>query len=414
MAPPAVASKEFPNEAIKVALAQSLVDGSFTDTTYTLYSRRGGEGKVGAPRKVYACSAVLKAVGQHFRAQLDGGFMTNEKLPIDTDSYGYESDSDLDEDEDLDHHIADESEMITDSTAQKTEASRWRPDDASEEPCSEYERIENDHAERETTGRKGKAVATQLCADVVNTNCRYNIVVHDVAANTWQALVYYIYTGKIAFAPLRSQGLQTRADSIRKYSTAHPGLPTPVSPKSIYRLADIVGLDELKKTAEQDIMGKLSIQTIVMEVFSWFSSIKKAKEIVQGRLPHTENVLEAIFQRISSSAEKSENQPGSEVATGSTTTEGVGHLRSSSQPSQSPFAAFLAVPTPLPPSTGAPGVAFGTLAAPANIPGAGATSNGRPTRGLRADNSTVIQPPYPAVFGAFGTPANSSVSRPWA
>lgn len=69
MAPLAITSKEFPNEAIKVALAQSLVDGSFTDTAYTLYSRRIGEGKVGAPRRVYACSAVLKAAGQHFRAR---------------------------------------------------------------------------------------------------------------------------------------------------------------------------------------------------------------------------------------------------------------------------------------------------------------------------------------------------------
>lgn len=50
--------------------------------------------------------------------------MTNEKLPIDTDSYGYESDSDLDEDEDLDRHTADETEMITDSTEKKAEASR--------------------------------------------------------------------------------------------------------------------------------------------------------------------------------------------------------------------------------------------------------------------------------------------------
>lgn len=117
MAYPA-ASRIFPNEAIKVALAESITSGAFTDTGYMLYSRRLANGGAGAPRRVYACSAVLKAAGEYFSArtsvtssilpatdqyflELDGGFSTNETLPDKIESYGYESDSDLDDTEDL-------------------------------------------------------------------------------------------------------------------------------------------------------------------------------------------------------------------------------------------------------------------------------------------------------------------------
>lgn len=75
-------------------------------------------GGAGALRRVYACSAVLKAAGEYFSArtsvtssilpatdqyflELDGGFSTNETLPDKIESYGYESDSDLDDTEDL-------------------------------------------------------------------------------------------------------------------------------------------------------------------------------------------------------------------------------------------------------------------------------------------------------------------------
>jgi hypothetical protein len=46
----------------------------------------------------------------------------------------------------------------------------------------------------------------------------------------WQALLYYLYTDEIVFAPLRSQGNRTtRCCSLEG--------PPPCSPKSMYRLA---------------------------------------------------------------------------------------------------------------------------------------------------------------------------------
>ena len=55
-----------------------------------------------------------------------------------------------------------------------------------------------------------------------------------------QALVHYIYTGSIHFAPLKSQGLAFRRSEQAKHRAKSPHLPPLCSPKSMYRLADFV------------------------------------------------------------------------------------------------------------------------------------------------------------------------------
>ena len=56
----------------------------------------------------------------------------------------------------------------------------------------------------------------------------------------WEALLFYVYTGKIAFAPLRSEGTEERMSAIKQHEHDHPHQPPLVSPKSVYRLADKV------------------------------------------------------------------------------------------------------------------------------------------------------------------------------
>ena len=56
----------------------------------------------------------------------------------------------------------------------------------------------------------------------------------------WEALLFYVYTGKIAFAPLRSEGAEERTSAMKQHEHDHPHQPPLVSPKSVYRLADKV------------------------------------------------------------------------------------------------------------------------------------------------------------------------------
>ena len=53
----------------------------------------------------------------------------------------------------------------------------------------------------------------------------------------WEALLFYLYTGTVAFAPLRSRGEKRRREYIESYQRKNPRRPAPCSCKSIYRLA---------------------------------------------------------------------------------------------------------------------------------------------------------------------------------
>lgn len=143
---------------------------------------------------------------------------------------------------------------------------------------------------------------------------------------TWNALVYFIYTGNIHFAPLRSNGLKERQAAVERHCTDNPDLPALCSPKSMYRLADMVGLPKLRRISLQEIKRQLSTKGIATEVFSHFSSTypdvlsaelrflydnthmaqalkdvqHHAVEVVAGRVPHAEGVISALLAMLSS------------------------------------------------------------------------------------------------------------------
>lgn len=159
------------------------------------------------------------------------------------------------------------------------------------------------------------------------------VVVRDVAYATYFALLYYLYTDCINFAPLSSSfinapgpiirsanvtpgfgGLgpnaqsyfgsiagtpgarprsaltigntgaansstsaddeppRTRKDWIKRWMTANPAKPSPVSAKAIYKLADKLGLADLKQRAFQHITRSLTVANIPYETFSSFSA----------------------------------------------------------------------------------------------------------------------------------------------
>ncbi|KAJ3526498.1 hypothetical protein NM688_g8254 [Phlebia brevispora] len=270
-------------QGLERTLAASLTTGAFVDTVYHLYSRRLANGNVGHPRAVYVNSTVLEATAEYFVAQLDGGFATKQTPDLERATYDYDEDSDI-EDEEV--------------------------------PADGEDEDPNTNPDERSINQESHGCLRDM---------KFSIVVPDVAATTWQALMYYIYTGNITFAPLRSQGLQARKQAIVEYCTRNPDLPVPCSPKSMYRLADIVGLKDLKDLAYDDIRNKVSAQTVVEEVFSRFSSLypvvrnmqleylyeggmlalavptieEKLKEAVEKRMPHAVEVMGAFVIKLS-------------------------------------------------------------------------------------------------------------------
>jgi len=139
---------------------------------------------------------------------------------------------------------------------------------------------------------------------------KMTVVVKDVAYTTYLGLLYYIYTDTIVFAPLSSSFISARDDTpaspmstlpstpaepqghmiaskrnampeftaasrrgwIKEWMRNNPGRPAPCSPKAAYRLADRLGLRELKERASQHIFKSLTVDNIAYEVFSPFAA----------------------------------------------------------------------------------------------------------------------------------------------
>jgi len=144
------------------------------------------------------------------------------------------------------------------------------------------------------------------------------VPVKDTAYVTWQAMIFYLFTGQVSFAPLSSSG-KPRPLPERGHTTDLSSLKP--SAKSMYRLADKLGLDDLCKLSQLHIKSALSAETILHEVFSAFTSRYKPirdmelgfvfnhldelknsqgfhdvlNNITRGHLPHSLDVLMAIL-----------------------------------------------------------------------------------------------------------------------
>ncbi|KAG2112321.1 uncharacterized protein F5147DRAFT_81048 [Suillus discolor] len=153
-----------------------------------------------------------------------------------------------------------------------------------------------------------KPTAPAKCKEVAGPK-KMRVFIRDVAYATYRAVLYYIYTDVIVFAPISSSFNSTaqkkpptivstaqapsdsqsnlldlpkagsstetptsRREWIRKWQQNHPGRPSPCSAKAAYRLADKLGLLDLKERAYQHIQKSLTVDNIPYEVFSPFSA----------------------------------------------------------------------------------------------------------------------------------------------
>ncbi|KAJ9109870.1 hypothetical protein QFC19_001849 [Naganishia cerealis] len=228
-------------------------------------------------RKIWANKKILRR-GEFLSDLLFGGFTESLDPPscpgspsANSDLYGWD-DSDIEE------------EMQSDGEDKAGDSSSTRP------PI------------RESTG---------------NGPRKSKVVIRDAAYSTWQALIYYLYTDEITFAPLASTFIPNEAESAdrpvsRTSQTLIPlrstpftntttalwndgiagrkqwikmwltereanenwpdNAPKPCSAKAIFRLADKMDLPPLRQRAFQHIVSQLTVQNIPYEVFSQFSA----------------------------------------------------------------------------------------------------------------------------------------------
>lgn len=132
---------------------------------------------------------------------------------------------------------------------------------------------------------------------------RHIVVVEDCVYSTFKALLYYLYTGTIDFAPLTSLFLDNNASNVelsglpsdesihntaslaqevclahkqrqlfnKKQALSHIEGGGQCSAKSMYCLADKIGLPDLQLKAENHIVENLEVRNIAWEVFSRFT-----------------------------------------------------------------------------------------------------------------------------------------------
>ncbi|GAA6043229.1 hypothetical protein JCM8097_008471 [Rhodosporidiobolus ruineniae] len=96
------------------------------------------------------------------------------------------------------------------------------------------------------------------------------ITATQTAYSTYRAILVYLHTGYIHFAPLRSS---SSSSSSRRavLESAHadaPSLPLPISPKSAYRLSHLLGLSTLQKRCLDVFRSQVSVDNAAAELFS--------------------------------------------------------------------------------------------------------------------------------------------------
>ncbi|KAH7926543.1 hypothetical protein BV22DRAFT_1128128 [Leucogyrophana mollusca] len=275
-------------------LKHALRTGISFDTKFLAFSGRGRLRESDVLLPVYAHSAVLDAMvpnlfhSQFLTADIANGPQHDLEAPCDK----YELDSDVDVDVDVDE---------------------------GEGEGKGEEKEKGAHIEERTPLNRPPATVEQASMEPPPyfPNTTRTILVKDVAFQTWQALIYYCYTGELTFRPLKSKV----AENKKPLDPGHISC----SPKSMYRLAYKIGSTDLMKRALASIRSSLSEHNILDEAFSQFTSkypaVQKMEldllvdyisspavtqalpgkmvDVSSGAVPHSHQALTALLRRLS-------------------------------------------------------------------------------------------------------------------
>lgn len=130
------------------------------------------------------------------------------------------------------------------------------------------------------------------------------ILVNDIPYSTYRALIYYLYTDNIVFAPLASQfmasaldakppvGPSTRLEWLRVWKKENKGYALPCSAKSMYAVASRFRLAPLKRIAYEFIRKNLTPTNLAFEYFDSFTAAHDELRnlALQGMVTHWEDV----------------------------------------------------------------------------------------------------------------------------
>ncbi|KAN0091210.1 hypothetical protein V8E55_004776 [Tylopilus felleus] len=232
-------------------LSRSLTTGKLFDVKFLTNPTRS---PLGNPLPTYASlsvlkkhvdlsSSILRESWTNALAALDSRDAKHVEIVYPEDDE-YELDSDYDEDEEA---------SPGDSDCQQSESDTGRSSSSlsSFEPVSQLQELikcMNDPPGSSDNERK--------------------IRIRFAAHRTWHAFLWYCYTGNLEFCKLKSQ-----VEPGDRYLRAADveGLPPISSPKSMYRLADLIGNKNLKAKALAAIKKRMTEANVLDETFSVFS-----------------------------------------------------------------------------------------------------------------------------------------------
>ncbi|BGP67608.1 hypothetical protein NBRC10513v2_000928 [Rhodotorula toruloides] len=140
-----------------------------------------------------------------------------------------------------------------------------------------------DDSDDETDHLLNKPTST---SEAPSVPCK-TITITDTAYSTYFAVLVWLVTGKITFAPsrssrsrppprsafARSSSASARRDTLQALILSETALvPSPVSAKSVYRLAHLLELDSLASLALSEIRSQLTIENVAYTLYSDIAS----------------------------------------------------------------------------------------------------------------------------------------------
>ncbi|KZT08420.1 uncharacterized protein LAESUDRAFT_811506 [Laetiporus sulphureus 93-53] len=285
-------------EQLRGILRHTLITGQFYDATIYAYSRRRTSGVTDMPRPVYANSVMLQNTSDYFVHLFSPEVMesrtglcetpSSDGSLVGNDAYDYASDSDLESEDEC----ASGSDTANDISTKIV--------------CMSS----HDKTDMQTENRDSRNRTVSLQQDEKPGR---TLFIKNIALTRLQAFVFYVFTGEVRFAPLKSQNRD--ANEAPQAQDSYAPL---CSPKSMYRLADMCDLAELKALALEDIKAKLSQENILQELFSEFTPLHD--DVLHAEITLlTENALSsnviAEMQHWIDRATKGQPQHGNKVLT---------------------------------------------------------------------------------------------------
>jgi len=333
---PTPRSKPTLNLIHRVLTAQPL-----SDVRFIVFRRRASNGHLSCPRVFHA---NMKDLASHYERS-EGLLAVDDniegfELPrgarlgdYNLTCEQYECDSDFEPDDEEDEEDGDmvvvKREVHGDSKAGaslKTHKEMY-PDSITTDSSRTLEAIQREVDDSMHSSTSSFDIIAQKEGSELYSSSNFEgttIVLLGAASRTWEALLYYLYTGCIEFAPL-TQNESDREDFFSRYRSENTDRPTPPSCRSIYRLAHKLELEGLRKLALQHLESQLSPETVLTDVFSEFTARydevkemelslvvrywnflkasaafkEKMVEVTSGSIPHAADIISEIMLRVS-------------------------------------------------------------------------------------------------------------------